>query len=199
MKHILIIALFLVAISVISAPQKIATVSVDNNPWLKTPFEKGMKKPECDIDLDKNTYIGNLNNFYNMIEKGYDNGKPISSTHYNSFAHIVKSWTKLKYFECDTEISKNWLVKIAGMFQKMYDLNRAMDEAEAKKDTKKFEEYQKAFNKLVDLYVKEIQKPEKASQNVMQALEVQKMKEAKAYKAYLKKMNKGKDDGGDEE
>jgi len=99
---------------------------------------------------------------------------------------------KLKYFECDTNISKEWLKKIAGMFETMYQYNRAMDYYEKNKKDKEFEKYQKAFNDLLDLYRKEIQNPVKPARQIKEKLEVEKLKERRAYQEYLRKQKKAR-------
>jgi len=190
--HIILFLVIVYFTFVVNAQQSVT--QQPNNPWLKTSFEKARKKPECTIELNKAQFLDYLTHALSLIEKGDQNGQPIKTTQFMVFVSIVKGWIQFKYFECDTEISKKWLVKIAKMFNQMYELNRAMDEAEAKGETAKFEENKKAFNQLVDLYIKEIQKPEKPSNAVMQKLETQKRQEQKAYKAYLKKTGQSEDD-----
>ena len=182
-----------------AAPQKPVTspVPVNQNPWLRTPFEKAKKMPECMILLDKEAFLHNLLAFKANIEQKDPNEKPFDPVFLLSYKNAVLSWTKYRFFEGDTKISKKWLVKIANMFQQMYECEKAMDRFEAANDQKNFEVYHKAFKKLLEQYSKEIEDPDRPSQNAIQMQEEQKAKEKKGYRAYLKKM--GKNGGGNDD
>ncbi|MDD3117664.1 MAG: hypothetical protein PHQ27_00645 [Victivallales bacterium] len=161
-----------------------------NNPWLRTPYEKARKMPECMVSLSRETFLNNLLAFQNSIEHGDNQGKQLRSSHYMSFKNSVLEWTKLRFFECDTDISKKWLMQIAEIFQKMYEYNQAMDSLEAKGDQRNFEVYHQAFKKLQAQYTAAIRQPGRPSQAVIRQLEEQKMKEQKAYRAYLKSLGR---------
>jgi len=167
-------------------------IPVNNiNPWLKTDLEKSLKKPECEMETDRDVCLKYLEDFHDLIEKGDAKGAQLKTVHYKIYQSTIVDWARLRYFECDTNLSKMWLKKIYKYIEMMYQASMAMDEAEHYKKTGNFEKAKKIYNDAVDAYIKVIKNPEKPNPRIREQLRIQKFKEHKLYMEYLRKLQKG--------
>jgi len=189
------VKIFIVIFWTLFAWAGFAQNAAENNPWLRSDYEKSTKKPECEVDLDRESYLKILDTYKDAIDAGID-GKPIRTIHLELYRGTIANWGKFRYWELDTNTSKNWLKKLIKNLALMAQCNRAMDQAEQFKNNVEFEKAKKAYNQAVDEFIKEIKNPEKPEQKKKEQLKVQKVKEHKQYQEYLRKLQKEQKKGG---
>lgn len=186
MRHIFV--LLISAFISIQLAAQVAPAPAPANPWLKTTKEKLAGQPQCMTEVAKTDIMSNLEKFQKTMTDGYEDGKPIISSHYKSFASVVNDWMRdYKYLDLDTNISREWFVKLTKLFELLYRYRRDMEIAEAKKDNKALEEAKKKYEYYVDVYAKQLKEPEKTPRHTRERLEVEKTKEFRAYREYLRK------------
>lgn len=148
-------------------------------------------KPQCELELTKDIFFRSLNKFKDSIDNGNADGTAIKSIQIVIFAEIVNNWTKqYKYIELDTNVSKTWFIKVSKIILKIYDYSKMMDIAEKNKDNKTFEKYKALYNNAVDVFTKELKKPEKPDRRIVEQLHIQKIKEHRQYQEYIRKLRK---------
>lgn len=188
----MLVIIWLIAGTMALAAEKMTIMPASaNNPWLKSKIEKDLKKPECEMDFDAESCLASLKKYGELIDKGNEQGEQLHTIHFKMFQSAIVDWARLKYFECDTNISKMWLKKIYKYFGLMAQYSQEMDIAEKSKNNIAFEKAKKIFNSVIDSYLKEIQKPEKPNAKIREQLRIQKFKEHKLYMEYLRKLQKG--------
>lgn len=185
---------FLVPCLIFAANPKSELDSPKPDPvYLKKTFGELINgKPQCEVELSKDNQLAMLKNMAGMIDKGETTeGKPLTSLHLVMFQRYVASWIKTyKYLELDTNISKQWYIKIYKHFQIMNKWFQEMDNAEIHKKKAEFEKAKKLYNDAVDAFLKDLKKPEKPDRKIVEQLHIQKIKEHRQYQEYIRKLRK---------
>ena len=117
---------------------------------------------EDDMALTSGFVINTLNTYTSSIKNGV-NGKPLPAIRYWSYSIRIQRWCKYPFFEADTGLKKEWILKVKSYFDYM---GRCADFCEIarknnKYDTPKTDKVKEKFVQSYDSLLKFIKKPDK--------------------------------------
>jgi hypothetical protein len=147
------------------------------------------EKLEEERPVDFNEVMNYLQKCDKMIKGGDQNGQPIASIKYTAFRVHVGYWLKKRWLELDTQVSREWFIKIYKLIDYMAKAKRYIDAQKFNARTKS-QNYQKAVQNFVWAYKKFaelLKNPEKVDPKMLRKLKKQKKEWMKKARAKMEK------------
>jgi len=128
-------------------------------------------------EVEDSTVIELLRKYNNDILKSIKDKKPLSALQYSSFAAVIDTWVKYRWFIADTGLSKKWLKGVRELLTYMSKTQSYIESAKFSGNTQtaKYKQAVKYFDTAYQRFVKSIQKPVKVSAKLKRQAQAQKV------------------------
>ncbi|MBN1865451.1 MAG: hypothetical protein JW808_11170 [Victivallales bacterium] len=119
-----------------------------------------------------------------IVTVGYGGNKdhPVYCGHLLRFSETFGFYETFAKTETLTGISKKWFGKVRQILEAMYPVKNEMDTALKNEEMDRYAEYKKEYDKLLDIFVKTIDKPERADPKTVR-------EERKAEKEFIEQLD----------